>query len=334
MRKVVDDKRLIFKCCKLYYEENLSQQEIANRLSVSRVSVCRMLQAGREQGIVVVQVLSPDLQEYNKLEQTLEETFGLKEAVVVENSPLNTQYDQITALGMATIKLLETYLHDGDMVGVSMGTTLHNVCTTPRQEADSVHCTFVPILGGVSSGKSSGRSANAHIHSNQIALEFARLFGGEYVQFYSPAIFSDKNVLQSFLREPSIQSVLRCYEDLRTVITGVGIPHTGTSTILKSGYITAEELQRMKSGGMVGDMALQFFDKHGDTAPYQSFNERVAGIPLSQLRTIENKICVGSGKSRAEAMYGALQGGYINILVTDEDCALRLIEMKEAERDG
>lgn len=143
MRKVVDDRRLIYKCCKLYYEEDLSQQEIADRLAVSRVSVNRMLQAGREQGMVIIRVVSPNLLEYSQLEQKLEQLFGLKEAVVVENSPLNTRYDHINALGLETIKLLETYLHDGDLVGVSMGMTLHNICRTPRQDSEDVHCTFV-----------------------------------------------------------------------------------------------------------------------------------------------------------------------------------------------
>lgn len=90
MRKVVDDPRLIFKCCKLYYEEQIGQQQIADRLGISRVSVSRMLAAGKEMGIVLIQVISPDNLAYSQLEQKLEQLFRLKEAVVVEDSPLNT----------------------------------------------------------------------------------------------------------------------------------------------------------------------------------------------------------------------------------------------------
>jgi len=330
MRKVVDDKRLIYKCCKLYYEEDLSQQEIADRLEVSRVSVSRMLQAGKEQGIVVVRVVSPDLLEYSRLEQKLERLYGLKEAVVVETSPLNTRYDHINALGMETLKLLETYLHDGDLVGVSMGMTLHNICLAPRQETTGIHCTFVPLLGGISNGRSSA----ANIHSNQIALEFAKLFGAEYVEFYAPAIFSDKAVLRGFMKEQSMQSVLRYYKELKTVITGVGVPNSSSSTMLKAGYISTEDLKDLEDRGVVGDMSLQYFDRSGSTKAYREFNDRVAGMPLEQMRQVENKICVGSGLNKAEALYGALQGGYVNILVTDEECALRLIEMKERGGDA
>ena len=76
MRKVVDDPRLIYKCCKLYYEDDYSQQQIADTLGVSRVSVSRMLCAGREAGMVKIQVVSPNHLTYNKLEQELEQLYG------------------------------------------------------------------------------------------------------------------------------------------------------------------------------------------------------------------------------------------------------------------
>ena len=53
MKKIVDDERLIYKVCSLYYQDNMNQQEVGDYLGVSRSSVLRMLQKGRELGIVV-----------------------------------------------------------------------------------------------------------------------------------------------------------------------------------------------------------------------------------------------------------------------------------------
>ena len=83
MKKVVDDPRLIYKCCKMYYEDDLGQKEIADILGISRVSVSRMLRAGRESGIVQIQVVSPNHLTYSDLERRLEQMYGLKEADVV-----------------------------------------------------------------------------------------------------------------------------------------------------------------------------------------------------------------------------------------------------------
>lgn len=327
MRKVVDDSRLIYKCCKLYYEDDYSQQQIADTLGVSRVSVSRMLCAGREAGMVKIQVVSPNHLTYNKLEQELEQLYGLKEAVVVENSPLSTNYEHMTALSTETLSLLETYLHEGDVVGVSMGVTLQNICRGTRPNAHNIGCTFVPILGGISSG----RSATVNIHSNQIALSFAQLFGGQYVEFFSPAIFSDPVVLEGFMKEAPMRRIQQYYREVKTVIMGIGTPNRAGSTMLRAGYITQDQLRGLVAQGVAGDLSLQFFDREGNTEKFRSFNDRVAGMPLHQLREVENRIGIGSGVHRAEAIHGALCGGFINILVTEQECALRLIEMRKED---
>lgn len=59
MKKLVDDLRLIYKCCSLYYEEQKGQQEICESLGVSRHSVSRMLKSGKELGIVRIEVINP-----------------------------------------------------------------------------------------------------------------------------------------------------------------------------------------------------------------------------------------------------------------------------------
>lgn len=325
MRKVVDDPRLIYKCCKMYYEDNLGQKEIADTIGISRVSVSRMLQAGRETGIVQIQIISPNHLTYSQLERELEQQFGIKEAVVVDNSPLSTSYDQISALSSATISLLESYLREGDVVGVSMGMTLHNICNGARMNTNSINCTFVPLLGGISTA----RKAAADVHSNQIALEFAQMFGGQYREFFSPAVFSDSKVLKGLMKETMMQEILKYYKEIKTAIMGIGTPNRATSTMVKAGYIYPEQVDEMVRNGMVGDLSLQFFDEEGNTSKFESFNERVAGMPLEQLKNVENKICIGGGEQKVKAIYGALKGGFVNILVTDRECAQQLIDMRK-----
>ena len=330
MKKIVDDPRLIFKCCKLYYEEQLSQQQIADRLSVSRVSISRMLAAGREMGMVVIQVVNPSYMTYSEAEQRLEELYGLKEAVVVENSSLDTQYEHTSAVGIATLHMLEHYLHDGDIVGVSMGRTLHNICQSVLNAVKPVKCTFVPTVGGVSAGQ----RGTADIHANRIALEFAQIFGAKYIEFFAPAMFSDRAVLEGFMRENIMQEILRCYRNMRTVILGVGVPNYSQSSMVKAGYITEYEMNYMIEKKIVGDVSLQFYDRDGNADAYRIFNERVAGMTLTQIQQVENRIAIASGVEKAEAVYGALMGRYINILVTDEECAMKLIQMREGEESG
>ncbi len=69
MRKIIDDQRLIYRCCSLYYENNMGQKQIAERLGISKSSVSRMLMTGRELGIVEIKVHHLSQYMYEDLER-------------------------------------------------------------------------------------------------------------------------------------------------------------------------------------------------------------------------------------------------------------------------
>ena len=89
MKKIVDDERLIYKVCCLYYQDDMNQKEIGDYLGISRSSVLRMLQKGKEIGIVTIELNNPVSYNYGDMEKTLETMFGLRDVVLVEDSVLD-----------------------------------------------------------------------------------------------------------------------------------------------------------------------------------------------------------------------------------------------------
>ena len=65
----------------LYYRDQLSQQEVAERLGVSRSTVSRMLQQARDEGIVQIEIRRPSSPE--NLSEALRAEIGLTRVVVV-----------------------------------------------------------------------------------------------------------------------------------------------------------------------------------------------------------------------------------------------------------
>jgi hypothetical protein len=163
------------------------------------------------------------------------------------------------------------------------------------------------------------------IHSNYLAQEFADRFVGDCVQFFSPAVFSRREVLEGFLQEKTIQNVIRLYARLDLVLMGIGVPTTEHSTILRTGYVDHTILEEFTVRGAVGDIALRYFDENGDTTPFQDFNDRVAGISLAALKKIPRRVGVAGGRHKKDAVLGAIRGGFINVLITDIDCAENLL---------
>ena len=93
MKKIVDDERLIYKVCCLYYQDDMNQKEIGEYLGVSRSSVLRMLHKGKEMGIVRIELHNPRFYDYGEMEKALERAYGLKDVLIVENSVLYTRWE-------------------------------------------------------------------------------------------------------------------------------------------------------------------------------------------------------------------------------------------------
>ena len=319
MKKIVDDVRLIFKCCSLYYQDGLGQKEICEVLGISRPTVSRMLTIGKERGIVRIEIQNPDNIAYGSMERTLEKKYDLQEAIIVPSSPISDgQYPVSSEIGSATLEYLSRILVDGYFVGITMGLTIQNVVRSDYFIRSPIKATFVPLVGGVAESR-------LDIHSNYLAQEFADRFVADCVQFFSPAVFSRREVLEGFLEERTIRNVIRLYSRLDLVLMGIGTPSSEHSTILQTGYVDCAILEEFTARGAVGDIALRYFDANGDTAPFREFNERVAGIPLDTLRKIPRRVGVAGGRGKKDAVLGAIRGGFINVLITDIDCAENLI---------
>ena len=305
----------------MYYEDDMRQQEVSDYLGISRATVSRMLQKGKESGIVRVEVINPVQFSYNKLEKALERKYGLKEVIVVESSALDTKTESVSRMYERAALYLSQFFKDGDWIGVTMGHTLHNIVKTNRAFEKDKKLMFVPIVGGI------GQSTidKVDVQSNRIAQEFSRKFGGTYTQFLSPAVFSEQKAMEYFLKEKSISYIFDDFQKLDTLIMGIGIPQRVESTLVRAGYITGENLEKFARDGMAGDIALHFFDEDGATEKFRAFNDRVAGMPLEMMKKVRNRIGIAGGENRAEAIRGAIKGGFINMLITNIDAAEKLL---------
>ena len=70
----------------LYYVEELTQTEIAQRMGLSTAKVNRLLVQAREQGYVNITIRTP-FQSLFELEDRLKAVFGLKDAIVIPSVP-------------------------------------------------------------------------------------------------------------------------------------------------------------------------------------------------------------------------------------------------------
>lgn len=309
------DLRLLSKVSRLYHEQQLTEQQIADRLHLSRSRVSRLLKQARAEGIVRVAVYSPP-GVYPDLENRLEAAFELQEAVVVDVSEPGVQEIVSREIGTAAARYLQQTLSNGDVIGVCWGNTLRAmVAALQPLETRDVH--VVQIIGGLG-------SPTAEAHATDLCRRMAAALGCRLTLLPAPGILASRQARDAVLTDGNIEAALKLIPELTVAFVGIGVPAPGSLVMRDGSIINRDELVALLTQGAVGDIALRFFDALG--RPVRSeLDERVIGISLEELKRVPRVVGVAGGPEKDAAICGAMRGGYIDVLVTDQGTATRLL---------
>jgi DNA-binding transcriptional regulator LsrR (DeoR family) len=300
----------------MYYMEDMTQQEIAECLGVSRIKVLRMIKSAREDGIVEIKVRSP-IEKTIKLEVELRSLFHLASVVVTlpegEEKPLNK------VLAYTATQILEQRLKPGIQVGIGIGRTTSYLSEffAPEQRVD---CTFVSLAGGLSSRENIE-------DSYETILKLASLAGGEGKYIIAPFLVSSAEIRAAVLQDKAVESAIEQARNVDLAIFSVGTPDD-FALLHQYNLLTAKELSEIRSLGAVGDALGRFFDKFGNEV-ITGFSDRVIGLSIDELRAIPVRILAAGGQKKYKAIRAALIGKIANILVTDVTTAEWLVNNKE-----
>ncbi len=313
---------LLLRVAWFYYKDELTQDEIARRLSVSRASVGRMLERARRVGLVSINLNADHL---NALEVSnqLRRTFNLAEALVVpdhEKEPAD--HHLLNArLGLGGAQFMNTHLRPGGTLGVGWGETVSRVIASTNFGAvGPVH--LVTLTGGVDGYLQTILSSKGDGVAEPEATTA--------IIIPTPIVASTPKLAAALKAEPAIQQVLKQASGVDQAIVGVGTP-AADATIVQMGYLAADDVRVLRDRGVVGDILGQFFDADGNVVSLEIHRRRI-GIELSDLASIPKVVGVAGGLHKTEAILGALHGGFLNVLVTNELVALRLLELERGIR--
>ncbi|MDP4162197.1 MAG: sugar-binding transcriptional regulator [Bacillota bacterium] len=306
----------VIEAAKLYYLLDYNQNEIAKVLGVSRPTVSRFLQIAKSEGIVRISIMDPT-ENVEKLAEELEQRFGLKKAVVA-SIPQYEDHIIKNYLGEKTATYLDSIVKDGDILGVTWGTTLYHVAIELKQKFVK-DVKVVQLKGGVS-----------HAETNTYASEILYLFGKAYHTHAHhlplPAIVDHTVVKQAMEADRHIRRILEMGKEANIALFTIG-PVKSESLLFQLGYFTDEDLASLYPNA-VGDICSRFFDADGQICN-ESLNERTLGINLEDLKKKEHSILIAGGPHKIEGIYGALKGQLANVLVTDQFTAQFLLDKEE-----
>jgi len=300
----------------LYYKLNQGQGQIAQRLGVSTSTVSRLLKEAWERGIIDVQIRVPILRDF-VLENEIVNRFGLRDALVLVGTPDADEASLVAASGQLAAVYLQRIipaLAPGSSIGVAWGTGVHaTVSALPNHFGHRVD--VVQLMGGVGA---------LVVDGPDLARIVAVKLGGRHYDLHAPVLVERSDVRAVFLSEPTVRDGIRRARSVQIAITGIGSVDERDSSFLRAGLLTRVDLAALRNRGAVGEMVGRFFDRHGHTDALE-INQRVIGIELEDLCHIATVVAVARGLSKAPAILGALNGRYLNVLVTDDTTARAIL---------
>jgi deoxyribonucleoside regulator len=234
--------------------------------------------------------------------------------VRVAYSTLNDPGEIKKYIGSKAAEYLNEIARDGDIIGVSWGTTMYNVAcrlkSRPLQGAQ-----IVQLKGGVTDGKST-------TYADEILEKFAKAFSTIARYLPLPVIFGTKEVKEMVDQDRHIKRILELGRQANIAVFTVGTVKED-ALLFRLGYIEAADKVKLQQIA-VGDICSRFFDRAGEICNAE-IDDRTVGIKLAELRDKERSILVAGGERKVEAIRAALVGQYANVLITDQYTAKALL---------
>jgi len=313
----------LIEVARAYYLENQTQAEIARELGISRSMVSRYLTAAREMGIVQIKIAAPE-QTARPLEATLRGRYPHLKQVIIAPTFSEEPEAQRAMIGRFAANYLVEVVQNGERLTLGCGRTLRAMVDALPKPAES--CVAVmQAMGNL------GHEAHK-IDYNEIARRAAEVLGGQAYYVSAPAILG----IGSGLAADFVAANAGLYYSLGLAkksdifVVGLGsmeIDHT----YVRVGLIQEYEWEELKALDAVGDICGRFFDVRGREL-HSPFHDRIVGIGLDDLRHAAWSIVVAGGEDKVAPLLGAVRGGFVNVVVSDEATIQHLLEMDEDKR--
>lgn len=296
-----------------YYRGGLTQDEIAKKLKMSRQRVNRIIGACIEMGIVQISITG--LERCNlELETELEKKYGLRDVRIVDETP---GVDIIESLGNVSADYLKKNITQGDIIGITRGRTISAMVEQLTPDGNHVKDLIVTQLIG--NTKEAGRENGL----DKMVFLLADKLNAKEEFLYAPVIVEDSVAKKIYMQNPFCKMTYRIMRDCSIAVVGIGTARSQWKHMV-SLYNKNDAQQSKWTENVVGEVCTHFFDKEGKEV-IPPFCDRIIAIALKDYKNIPVRVGVAGGVEKAEAIRGAILGGYINVLITDVENAKILL---------
>ena len=301
--------QLIISIAKLYYIENMNQNQIATLMGVSRPLISKYLMEARNLGIVKIEVndVLADNNDEEKNGIRLCEKFGLKKVYSIPYSS-NKDFDDQIFIDYSTEYLLANH-NEHSIIGIGWGSTIGSIVKKSESlgNQNKITGTVVPLIGNAP-------ISYRNYHTNELVRMLADSTGlnGDYL--YAPVICSTAYERDIFVKTENVERLMSYYKSLDVAIIQIrnfpSVPDLATEARF------GKKLNEKKAVGMI---LSYYYDIDGNVIT--SDTDFSIQISLESLKCSKNVIGIVNSRVNNKAVIGALKTGiFTHLIISDSIC--------------
>ncbi len=299
----------------LSYIAGKTQGEVAEILGVSRPAVQRLLLRATEEGMIKVRIDHPTTQ-CLELSAKIASKYGLQFCRVVPTIP--DIDDEPSGVSHELASEIEKWLRSEKSLSIGLGTgkTLRAaIGHIPHIECQQHN--VVSLAGNI--------APDGSVAKYNVLFSIADKVSALAYSLPMPLIAATDAELSAVMAQRSIKKTMAFGANSDIAFVGIGELNSAPP-LLTDGFISKGELRSLRKAGAIGEIIGWCFDKEGKILKGYT-NARVASIPLP-LKPGSLVIAAAKGVSKLPAIKGAITGGLIHGLITDEKAGRALLESK------
>ncbi len=313
---------LKLKALSCLYDEGLSKTEIAKNLNISRVTLGKLLEEAKAEGMIKYEIV--DVRGKMKLVQTEKEmcsNFGLRDIKLVDTGQADeeTAIKRIAAEGAAYVSQI---LRSNMRIGLTWGRTLSSMIHELKPDSHITDLTVYTLVGGA--------STSSNFQPNLLAQQFISKYNGQAVVITAPFMCQHEALCTEIKKEPSIAHILRASRDVDITLVGIGEEPEKDAERLSDYPFDRKMIQQLVKANAVGDICGNFFDINGNLCDTPLRN-CIVSIDIRELLSHKWVVGIGRGPKKIRSILGALNGGYLDVLITDLETAEQVLACKNRE---
>lgn len=312
---MIDD-RIIARVAEMFYMHGISQYEIAEKFNFSKAKVCRIIKEAKKRNIIVFSVKKFDKIKID-LEKSLEDRYGLKEAMIYPDSD-QKDYDEdlvFKEVGLLGFHYIERIIKDDLNIALTWGKTLYHVIKNVKLEK-KYNVNIFSTLGGVSLTK-------AEYQNNNLVQMLSERAGGKSYPIYLPLVLEKPEHKDLFLSESNIRKILGNTSNIDYYFAGLGTISENSRMYTLGGFDLGF-LKNLSSKKIAGEIGLNFFDTEGNFVN-TGIEDRTINLGIDDIRKIKNKVIVCFGLEKVVPLKALLHANIVDVLITDSVTAESLM---------